>query len=103
MPRSPRANVAGKIQIRSKRGLIEKFNESMLPEVDNATEIPGHFEAFREQERSSALDQLPKEELLDAEKLKKLINLCAYTGTKPLSNPDIIELIDRPLILAERG
>ena len=44
-----------------------------------------------------------KEEQLDADKLKKVIDRFIYTGEKPLPDPDIIELIDRPLKLAERG
>ena len=96
-------SVAGEIQLRNKRELIEKFIESTLPKVGSAAEIPDSFEAFWEQERSSAFDQLVKEEQLDAEKLKKVINRYVYTGAKPLPDPDIIELIDRPLKLAERG
>lgn len=44
-----------------------------------------------------------KEEQLDGDKLKKVIDRYVYTGQKPLPDPDIIELIDRPLKLAERG
>jgi type I restriction enzyme R subunit len=44
-----------------------------------------------------------KEEQLDADKLKKVIDRFVYTGEKPLPDPDIIELINRPLKLAERA
>ena len=44
-----------------------------------------------------------KEEQLDASKLKKVIDRYVYTGEKPLPDPDIIQLIERPLKLAERG
>jgi type I restriction enzyme R subunit len=44
-----------------------------------------------------------KEEQLDAEKLENVINRYVYTGTKPLPDPDIIELITRPLKIAERA
>ena len=44
-----------------------------------------------------------KEEQLDADKLKKVIDRFVYTGKKPLPDPDIIELINRPLKLAERA
>ena len=50
-----------------------------------------------------AFDNLVKEEQLDADKLKKVIDRYVYTGQKPLPDPDIIELIIRPLKLAERG
>ena len=96
-------SVAGEIELRSKRELIEKFIESTLPNISNATEIPDTFEHFWEQERQSAFDQLVKEEQLDADKLEKVIDRFVYTGKKPLPDPDIVELIERPLKLAERG
>ena len=95
--------VAGEIELRSKRELIEKFIDSAMPNVDSAAEVPDCFEDFWEQERIAAFDQLVKEEQLDADKLKKVIERFVYTGEKPLPDPDIIELINRPLKLAERA
>jgi type I restriction enzyme R subunit len=46
---------------------------------------------------------LCKEEQLDADKLKTVIDRYVYTGKKPLPDPDIIELINRPLKLADRA
>ena len=77
--------------------------DSTLPELGSAAEIPDSFEDFWEQERLSAFEQLVKEEQLDAEKLRKVIDRFAYSGEKPLPDPDIVELIERPLKLAERG
>jgi len=71
--------------------------------MDRAAEIPDSFEDFWEQERVSAFDALCKEEQLDADKLKKVIDRFVYSGKEPLPDPDIIELIERPLKLAERG
>ena len=96
-------SVAGDIALRSKQALIQKFIDSQLPGLGSAAEIPDCFEAFWEQERLSAFDKLVKEEDLDAEKLEKVIDRYVYTGTKPLADPDIIQLINRPLKLAERG
>ncbi len=95
--------VAGEIELRSKRELIEKFIDSAMPNVDSAAEVPDCFEDFWEQERIAAFDQLVKEEQLDADKLKKVIERFVYTGEKPLPDPDIIELINRSLKLAERA
>ena len=96
-------SVAGEIELRSKRDLIQKFIDSTLPELGSAAEIPYSFEDFWEQERTSAFDQLCKEEQLDAEKLKQVIDRYVYTGQEPLPDPDIINLITRPLKLAERA
>jgi len=96
-------SVAGDIELRSKRDLIQQFIEHTLPDLDSAAEIPDGFEDFWEQQRMSAFDSLCKEEQLDPDKLKKVIDRFVYTGEKPLPDPDIIELINRPLKLSERG
>ena len=96
-------SVAGDIDLRSKRELIQKFIDSTLPGLSSAAEIPESFESFWEQERATAFDALCKEEELDADELKKVIDRYVYTGTQPLPDPDIIQLINRPLKLAERG
>ena len=96
-------SVAGNIELRSKRELIQKFIESTLPDLTSSAEIPDSFEDFWEQERISAFERLVKEEQLDADKLQKVIDRFVYTGKEPLPDPDIIELIERPLKLAERG
>ena len=61
------------------------------------------MEDFWEQERVASFDALCKEEQLDADKLKPVIDRYVYTGKKPLPDPDIIELINRPLKLADRA
>ena len=96
-------SVAGDIELRSKQELIQKFIDSTLPGLGSSAEIPDSFEAFWEQERLSAFEALCKEEELDADKLEKLVDRYVYTGTKPLPDPDIVQLIKRPLKLAERG
>lgn len=96
-------SVSGNIELRSKQELIQKFIDSTLPGLSSAAEIPDSFEEFWEQERVFAFEALCKEEQLDADKLKKVIDRYVYTGTKPLPDPDIIEIINRPLKLAERA
>ncbi|MDB6024133.1 MAG: hsdR [Verrucomicrobiales bacterium] len=95
--------VAGDLELRSKKELIEKFIKENLPNAESAAEIPECFEDFWEKERVAAFEQLCKEEQLNPDKLKKVIDRYVYTGEKPLPDPDIIELINHPLKLAERG
>ena len=83
--------------------LIEKFIEDNLPKVGSEAEIPDSFEAFWEKERVAAFDQLVAEEDLDADKLKKVIDRYVYTGQAPLPDPDIAEIILKPMKLMERG
>lgn len=95
--------LAGDIKLRSKRELIEEFIEKNLPQLGSSAEIPDSFEDYWERKRINAFEQLVKEEQLDADKLKKVIDRFVYTGKAPLPDPDIVELIERPLKLAERG
>ena len=95
--------LSGDIELRSKRELIEKFIEQNLPKLQSSAEIPDSFEDFWEKERVAAFEKLVKEEQLDADKLKKVIDRYVYTGQEPLPDPDIVELIQKPLKIQERG
>ena len=95
--------MAGDIELRSKRELIEKFIKQNLPKLDSSAEIPESFEDFWEKERVAAFDKLVKEEQLDADKLKQVIDRYVYTGQEPLPDPDIVNLIQKPLGILERG
>jgi type I restriction enzyme, R subunit len=94
--------LAGDLELRTKRELIERFIEEHLPHVGSAAEIPDSFEDFWEQQRLKAFEKLVKEEQLDADKLSKVIDQFIYTGQEPLPDPDIIDLILRPLKLTDR-
>jgi len=96
-------SVTGDVELRSKAKLIEKFIEDNLPQLGSEAEIPDNFEAFWEKERVAAFDQLVAEEDLDADKLKKVIDRYVYTGQAPLPDPDIAEIILKPMKLMERG
>jgi type I restriction enzyme R subunit len=96
-------SVTGDVELRSKAKLIEKFIEDNLPKVGSEAEIPDSFEAFWEKERVAAFDQLVAEEDLDADKLKKVIDRYVYTGQAPLPDPDIAEIILKPMKVMERG
>lgn len=96
------AVVSGEIELRSKRELIQTFIESTLAGLASADEIPDSFEDCWEQERVLAFGSLCKEEQLDPDKLKKFIDRYVYTGSRPLPDPDIIELTNRPLKLVDR-
>lgn len=96
-------SVSGDLKLRSKRDLILKFIDENMPNVGSAANIPDTFEVYWEQQRRTAFDQLCKEEQLDADKLTKVIDRFVYTGEQPLPDPDIVDLIDRPLRIAERG
>ena len=89
--------------LRSKKELIEKFIDQNLPAIEDAAQIPETFETYWEAERADAFDKLVKEEQLDADKLKKVIDRYVYTGQAPLPDPDIADIIVKPLKILERG
>ncbi len=96
-------SVSGDPDLRSKKELIEKFIDQNLPKAKSAAEIPETFQTYWETERVAAFYQLCKEEQLDADKLKKVIDRYVYTGKEPLPDPDITQLIQRPMGVLERG
>lgn len=96
-------SVAGDLELRSKKELIEKFIDQNLPAIEDAAQIPETFETYWEAERADAFDKLVKEEQLDADKLKKVIDRYIYTGQAPLPDPDIADIIVKPLKILERG
>jgi type I restriction enzyme R subunit len=46
---------------------------------------------------------MPLHEDTVREQLKKVIDRYVYTGQEPLPDPDIVDLIQRPLGILERG
>ncbi len=88
--------IVGEAQLRSKRGLIEKFIRESLPQIEDADDIPEEFTHFWTEERLKALHQLSNEENLDGEALEKVIGDFIYTDKEPLRD-DIIGLMkDKP-------
>ncbi|MFT5904974.1 MAG: type I restriction enzyme R subunit [Cryomorphaceae bacterium] len=85
--------LSGDPELRSKQQLIEQFIENNLPEIKNSAEIPDSFEDYWETQRRQALENLAKEEQLDADKLEKVINRYVYTGKEPLPDPDLAEVM----------
>lgn len=89
-------------ELYSKRELIAKFIDEHLLKIENVAEIPQRFAVYWEQERLSAFDQLVKEEQLDADKLTEVVERYVFNGHKPLPDPDIAQLIMKPMKLLER-
>jgi len=85
-------------KLRSKRELIEKFIESMLPNVKNADEVGEVFEAYWSEEQQAAIDKLCQEEGLDREKLQNLLDRYAYSGRKPRQHDLEKVFVERPKI-----
>lgn len=94
--------LAGEIELRSKRELIEKFIEEHLPKISDIDSIPDEFDRYWSDQRVLALGNLCEEENLDKEQFKSLIDAYVYTEHEPLRE-EIFQCMDnRPSILKAR-
>ncbi|MBE7639562.1 HsdR family type I site-specific deoxyribonuclease [Salegentibacter sp. BLCTC] len=94
--------LAGDVELRSKRELIEKFIEEHLPKISDIDAIPDEFEKYWNDQRVLALAELCEEENLDKEQFKSLIDAYIYNEHEPLRD-DIFKCLDnRPSVLKAR-
>jgi type I restriction enzyme R subunit len=94
--------LAGDIELRSKRELIEKFIQENLPLIDNADNIEDEFEKYWQDQKVLALGKLCDEEQLDKEQFKALIEAYIFSGQDPLRDDVFKCLGNRPSILQAR-
>jgi len=94
--------LAGEVQLRSKRGLIETFINENLPHIDPAKNVMEEFAVFWNQQQQKALETLSNEENLSPEKLQKLLNNYAFTNELPKEG-DISDTLNfKPKILQRK-
>jgi len=93
--------LAGDAQMRSKRELIERFIQENLPQIEDSDNVPDEFANYWSKERVSAIENLSREENLDAEKLQEVIGNYLFTEKKPLRD-EIIGMLNEKPSLKER-
>jgi type I restriction enzyme R subunit len=93
--------MSGDAKMRSKRELIEKFIHENLPHIDDSDNIPEAFENYWSKERLLAIENLSKEENLNAEKLQAVIGNYLFTEKQPLRD-EIIGMMNKRPSLKER-
>lgn len=94
--------LAGEVNLRSKRELIERFIQENLPLIQDPEDIPTEFDSFWNKEKISAVKNLSKEENLDEEKLQDVIGNYLFTEKKPLRD-EVIEIMKERPKLKERA
>ncbi|BDD00754.1 type I restriction endonuclease subunit R [Persicobacter psychrovividus] len=94
--------MAGEVQLRSKKELIDKFIKEQLPLIPTAEEVPEAFEKFWDQEKVSAFSAMASEEKLDPEKLDGMIQHYLYSDKKPLREEIVGALEFKPKILERK-
>ena len=94
--------IAGDINLRSKRELIEKFINEHLPNIEDSDAIMEDFEQFWQDQKVLALNQLCEEENLDRKQFQALIDTYIFNEQEPLRD-DIFKCLDnRPSVLQAR-
>ncbi|MCC5906735.1 MAG: type I restriction endonuclease subunit R [Balneolaceae bacterium] len=94
--------IAGDVELRSKRELIEKFIEEHLPRIDDIDAIQDEFDKYWQEQKILALNKICEEENLDKKQFKNLIDTYIFTGKKPLKDDVFKCLENRPSILQAR-
>jgi type I restriction enzyme R subunit len=94
--------LAGEVELRSKRELIEKFIEENLPHIDDIDAIQDEFEKFWQQEKILALAKLCEDERLDKQQFSALVDSYIYSGQAPIRDEVFKCLDNRPSILKAR-
>lgn len=91
--------LAGEIELRSKRELIEKFIEKHLPKIDDPDDIPEAFEKYWQDQKILSLNKLCEGEHLDLKQFQALIDAYIFSEQEPLRE-DVFKCLDnRPSVL----
>ena len=94
--------LAGEVELRSKRELIEQFIEENLPLIEDVDTIPDQFEAFWNDQKVLALGKLCEEEQLDRKQFQSLMDTYIYSEQEPIRD-DVFKCLDnRPSVLKAR-
>lgn len=93
--------LAGDAQMRSKRELIERFIQENLPQINDSDNVPDEFADYWSKEKMAAIENLSREENLNAEKLQEVIGNYLFTEKKPLRD-EVIEILNKKPSLKER-
>lgn len=94
--------IAGNVQLRSKKELIEKFIEENLPHISDADLIKEHFEKFWNKERENAFNTIAEEENLNKVHFQSTISEYLFTEKTPKIS-EVLKLLEFKPKLAERN
>jgi type I restriction enzyme R subunit len=95
--------IAGEVQLRSKRELIEKFIEQNLPSLNSTDNVIGIFEGFWNEHKLNAFNEMCREEKIKPEQLDKLIQSYVFANKFPRNQEIKKALTYEPKILESKG
>lgn len=94
--------MAGEIQLRSKRALIENFIQENLPKLKPNEDVIKAFENYWSANKGAAFEKLCEEEKIEPQKLEKLLNTYAFASRLPREQEIVDSLNFRPRILERK-
>ncbi|MFA5171782.1 MAG: type I restriction endonuclease subunit R [Sulfuriferula sp.] len=94
--------VAGEVQLRSKRQLIEQFIEENLPKLKPNDNVIGEFESYWSQHKKNAFEQLCTDEHIQPEQLEKLLQNYVFANRLPRDHEIVKALNFQPKILERK-
>ena len=84
--------LAGQVNLRSKRELIEKFIEENLIHILDSDDIADQFARFWTAEKEKAFAAMCREENLSPEKCRVILDRYLYTSREPLRD-DVLDML----------
>ncbi|SEP15974.1 type I restriction enzyme, R subunit, partial [Nitrosomonas oligotropha] len=94
--------VAGEVQLRSKRALIEAFIEENLPKLKPSDNVIKAFESYWTDSKKAAFGELCKAENINPQELEKLLNHYAFANRLPREQEIVDSLNFKPKILERK-
>jgi type I restriction enzyme, R subunit len=95
--------VAGEIQLRSKRDLIEQFIDSNLPKLKPNENVISEFESYWLKHKLEAYEKLCAEENLDPAKFAKVLEVYQFANRLPRDQEIAESLTFKPKILERKS
>ncbi len=94
--------VAGEMQLRSKRALIEAFIEENLPKLKPNENVIKAFDKYWDASKKEAFNKLCAEENLSPQEIEKLLNTYAFANRLPRDQEIVDSLNFKPKILERK-
>jgi len=95
--------LAGEVQLRSKRKLIEAFIEENLPKLKPDDNVIAEFESYWTQQRQNAFVQLCTDEKIEPAQFEKLLQTYAFANRLPRDQEIVDSLSFKPKILERKS
>lgn len=95
--------VAGEVQLRSKRELIERFIDSNLPKLNSTANVIAEFENYWSEHKKKAFEQLCVDENIDPEKFEKVLQTYTFANRLPRDQEIVESFTFKPKILERKS